>query len=118
MSYPHLVDQKIDKNNPDFADFPDSIDGQIYVDGDAQTGWKVHPDWTPEQLAELQEKADDRQDADQIRAEPTVRSLITARPAQIENYIDNNVTDLASAKAVLKILAKAVSAIGKRQFRG
>lgn len=34
--------------------------------------------------------------------------LMTATPKQIDNYIDNNVVDLDSAKEVLKILAKLV----------
>jgi len=34
---------------------------------------------------------------------------------QIENYIDNNVTNLASAKIVLKKLAKIIKYIAKKQ---
>ena len=34
-------------------------------------------------------------------------------PAQVDNYIDNNVTDLASAKAVIKLMAKAILYIAK-----
>jgi CRISPR/Cas system-associated protein Cas7 (RAMP superfamily) len=33
-------------------------------------------------------------------------AILNATPRQIDNYIDNNVTDLASAKEVLKIIAK------------
>lgn len=62
-------------------------------------------------------EADDEIDAATIKADANVKALILARPAGIETYIDNNVTDLASAKETLKILAKAISAIGKRQFR-
>ena len=32
--------------------------------------------------------------------------ILNATPQQIDNYIENNVTDLASAKEVLKIIAK------------
>jgi hypothetical protein len=35
--------------------------------------------------------------------------------AQIDSYIDSNVVDLASAKAVIKILAKSISAILKHE---
>jgi CRISPR/Cas system-associated protein Cas7 (RAMP superfamily) len=33
-------------------------------------------------------------------------TVLNATPQQIENYIDTNVTDLASAKEVLKLIAK------------
>ena len=33
-------------------------------------------------------------------------AILNATPQQIDNYIENNVTDLESAKAVLKIIAK------------
>lgn len=45
-----------------------------------------------------------------------VRNLLTARPAQINNYIETNVTNLAQAKEVLKILARAVAVVGSRVF--
>lgn len=121
MSYPHLVDQVIDKQNPAFDDFPATLDGEVYKDGDVERGWITEPYRTPAEQAaydaKMQELAEDLADAAAMRTDPTIRQLITARPQGIDNYIDNNVTDLASAKDVLKILAKAVSAIGKRQFR-
>lgn len=70
-----------------------------------------------EQIAREQEIEQDRQDKQAVVTEPVIKQLITARPAQIDTYIDNNVTDLASAKNVLKILAKAISAIGKEAFK-
>ena len=33
-------------------------------------------------------------------------AILNATPQQIDSYIENNVTDLESAKAVLKIIAK------------
>lgn len=36
-------------------------------------------------------------------------------PAQIENWINTNVTDLASAKTALKYLAKAIYYLAKNQ---
>jgi len=33
-------------------------------------------------------------------------AILNATPKQIDNYIENNVTDLASAKQVLKLIAK------------
>ena len=59
----------------------------------------------------------DRADTEAIKLDPLVKALITATPTGIENYISTNVTDLATAKDVLTILAKAISALGKREFR-
>jgi len=35
-------------------------------------------------------------------------AILNATPRQIDNYIENNVTDLASAKEALKLIAKLV----------
>ena len=76
----------------------------------------VDPQWQVTQvIVQLtQEEVDDKQaesDLEEDRAlfssDPDVKALLGARSAQIENYIDNNVTDLTSAKEILKILAKA-----------
>jgi len=56
-------------------------------------------------------------DNDAIKNTSAIRALVTARPAQIDNWIDNNVTDINSTKQVLKILAKAVSYFAKKSFR-
>ena len=57
-----------------------------------------------------------QQDARVVKADPVLMQFLMARPAQIEQYIQNNVTDLASARAVLKTLAKAVALLAKREF--
>ena len=51
------------------------------------------------------------EDVDLLKADAEVLALLKARPAQINNYIENNVTNLAEAKTVLKILARAVSVL-------
>ena len=74
------------------------------------------PNWEVTQVVQAltQEEVDDKQtesdladDLALFSSDPNVKALLGARSAQIENYIDNNVTDLASAKEILKILAKA-----------
>lgn len=82
--------------------------GDLY-DGSIFTTPEPEPPTADEQfeidlLADQQALKDDSQ----------VRALLRARPAQIDSYIDNNVTDLASAKAVLKILGRAVAVLGAR----
>lgn len=55
-------------------------------------------------------------DKQTILTDNTVKQLIDASPQQIETWITNNVTDLASARAVLIRLAKAVSLIARENF--
>lgn len=50
-------------------------------------------------------KPDDQVQAKLSREHP----LLKATPAEINTYIDESVTDLESAKRVLKILAKAIA---------
>lgn len=59
------------------------------------------------------------QEADRsaLKGDSQVVALLKARPSQINTYIENNVTNLAEAKAVLKILARAVAVIGYATFR-
>lgn len=68
------------------------------------------------QAKRAQEKAD-KEDRQALVNDSMAEALFKARPDQINTYIDNNVTDLASAKAVLKILARAVSLLAKSMFR-
>lgn len=69
------------------------------------------------QLDAYTTKLADEDDTVEIKTDNRVKALILATPLQIENYVTNNVTNLASAKTVITILAKAISALGKREFR-
>lgn len=62
-------------------------------------------------------EAADEAAADTIRHDNRLRSLLTATPAQIETWIDNNVTNLAQAKDALAILALGLSMLARRQLR-
>lgn len=62
------------------------------------------------ELDRLQEAAD----REALKADAQVLALLRARPAGINNYIDTNVTDLGSAKTILKILARAVSVVSQQ----
>jgi len=52
-----------------------------------------------------------QEDIAAMKADAEVLALLKARPSAINNYIDNNVTNLAEAKTVLKILARAVAVL-------
>lgn len=49
----------------------------------------------------------------ELRANAVVNAIASATPAQIDTYIDNNVTTLAQARTVLKALAMCVSVLLK-----
>ena len=56
----------------------------------------------------------EEKDKDEVRRDPTLKLLSSSRPQQIEQWVDRNVTDLDSAKTVLKTLAKAVALLSKQ----
>ena len=59
-------------------------------------------------------------DADAARvakADNTIKYLVTHTPAEIEAYVQANVTDLASARTLLGKLAVALSIVIKRELR-
>ncbi len=48
-------------------------------------------------------------DHNAVKADAAIRSFLRMTPAQIDAYIDTNVTNIATARTVLKVLAKVVS---------
>jgi len=52
-----------------------------------------------------------------IKNDTPVKTLLLASGNQINTYIDNNVNNLAEAKALLKILARAVSVVARGTLR-
>jgi len=71
------------------------------------------PPPSPEEL-EAQAEAEQKT---QTKADVMFANIINATPAQIDTYIQNNVTDLASAKNVLKLLTKIVVVLASREFK-
>lgn len=72
------------------------------------------------ELAAIAEKRqaerDFKQDSIDVYADSGIQTLLKARPAQIENWIDTNVTNLAQAKTVLIRLAKVVALLVNDRF--
>jgi hypothetical protein len=52
-----------------------------------------------------------------IKVDSFVGNFIAMTPAQVSNYIETNVTNLASAKAVIEKLAIMVLLLARREFR-
>ena len=64
-------------------------------------------------LAAIDDKADH---ARQLRANFLVQQLVTRKPAQVDDWINTNVTDLASAKVVLRVLAYVVALLARERL--
>ncbi len=58
--------------------------------------------------------AQDKKNRAAIKSDALFASLTSKTPAQVGDWIDANVTDLASAKQVLTILAKALLVLAKQ----
>ncbi|GIW55343.1 MAG: hypothetical protein KatS3mg082_1747 [Nitrospiraceae bacterium] len=55
-----------------------------------------------------------RKDAESAKADILLSALATKSPAEVAAWIDANVTNLASAKQVLRALAKVVALLVRR----
>lgn len=64
--------------------------------------------------AEIEKNTTERQ---AIKADAFVANFIAMTPAQVTNYIDSNVTNLASAKSVIEKLALMVLLLARREFK-
>lgn len=53
------------------------------------------------------------QTAAELESNPRWQAMKTATPAQVEAWLNNNVTDLASARRVLTLLVMAVQLLAK-----
>jgi hypothetical protein len=53
-------------------------------------------------------------DAAAIKGDAILEQLSTMTMAEVEDYVENNVTDLASAKAFIKKLAKVVAYMSRQ----
>lgn len=55
--------------------------------------------------------------ANSAKSDNVIQYLVTHTPAECAQYVQDNVTDLASAKAFLKKVAMALSVLGRRELR-
>jgi hypothetical protein len=84
-----------------------------YVDGNTYSPDPI----TPEDIADKARREQDAADLAATRADALITALVTRTPAQIDAYMDANVTSLATARDVLKILAKCVAIVARAQLR-
>ncbi len=91
----------------DDAKIGDNYDGSTFTT----------PPKSPDEIAEEARERSRREDAQAIREQRQAEAILRGRPNQIDSYIDGNVTDLESAKEVIKVLAKAIAVIGYDTLR-
>ena len=75
-----------------------------FANGAVTAQWKITAGSKPQAV----------QDAEDAKAYAPLAALAQMTPAQIQTYIQNNVTDLASAKTAIKTLAVAVGILARR----
>jgi len=69
-------------------------------------------------LTQLDHRAsDEEQDKLAVKKDAIVQDLLTKRPAQIDTWMDNNVTDLTSARNVLKVLTRIIVALLRKELQ-
>jgi hypothetical protein len=102
--YPYTVDPA-----PSFDSLTEGLEAYFEEDqGVWYRRWNVVPLTLD---AEQQENVDTLKDA-------AISAIITSTNAQIDTYIDNNVTSLAEAQTFLKKLTKVVRMLAKGSFQG
>lgn len=66
-----------------------------------------------EQLEQMQFEKDRRE----VEANSKLRLLLKARPSQIDQWVENNVTNLNEAQEAIKFILRAVVILGRREFK-
>lgn len=60
---------------------------------------------------------DDDKDRAAIKKDAALMALVNARPAQINNWVDTNVTTIAGARVALKIILRMLAILARREIR-
>lgn len=74
--------------------------------------WQVTKVAVAKNASEIKE-VQKKEDKEALVNDQAVKNLFGARPSQIDNYIDSNVTDLESAKTLLKTISRAVAVLSQ-----
>lgn len=77
--------------------------------------WIVEPA-SPEEIEERQKHQDAKDIEDEVRTDAFVKSFIQMTPLEIRNYVDANMTDLPSTRALIKKLAIMLLILTKNEF--
>lgn len=73
---------------------------------------------TAEQIAQRQAAEKTSAERTELKADAWIATFVAMSPAQVSSYVDQNVTDLASAKSVIDNLARMVLLLARRELGG
>lgn len=101
---------------------PSSIAVNVVEDTPVFSGGQWTQSWvevpaTAEQIAERQSKADLASEMDAAKLDAWIVAYLAMTPEGAEQYVLNNVTNLATARDVMSKLAYAVRVLIRREFR-
>lgn len=63
------------------------------------------------------QQAQDERDMKEVSQDSKLQTLLAARPAQIDQWVEDNVKDLEGAQKAIKLLARAVVVLGRKTLR-
>jgi hypothetical protein len=89
---------------------PTMINGVLYQI------WMAVPA-SPDEVASRERQAAEGRDRASVKGDAFVTSFIEMSPAQVISHIDTNVTNLTSAKNVIKKLALMVLLLARQEFK-
>jgi hypothetical protein len=70
----------------------------------------------PATAEEIEGHEQRKRKADTVK-DPALQFLLNNTPADIETYLEQNLTNLVSAKKAIITLAKAIAILGQREFK-
>jgi hypothetical protein len=86
------------------------------VDGSWTQTWAEVPA-TAEQIAERTREAADEAVRQANRTDAFVQTFIAMTPAEVADYVETNVTNLATSKTLLKRMAVMLLMLARREYR-
>lgn len=89
---------------------------EVKTNGSWAETW-TERDLTEEELTRIALEADNQAALDAVKLDQFVINFVGMNKAGVETYIDNQVTDLASAKEVIKKLSLICLILAKRELR-
>lgn len=92
------------------------VEGTEIINGDLYQTWTI-VDKTGDELAEGEAQRARDEDLSAIKDDTQVKTLLKQRPNAINNYIDNNVTNMNEAKEVLKVYGRAIAVLAQTLLR-
>lgn len=78
-------------------------------------GWQM-VDKAPEVVAAEAAAVQTELERQELKADTLIQNFISKTPAELNTYINDTVVDLASAKQIIKLMARILLVIAKREY--